>query len=88
MELFGIGSYSAITVICYLMGAGIKLSPLGDRYIPLLCGTVGAALGIAAHYFMAGFPAGDLLTAAAMGAVSGLAATGLDQSVKQLRNQP
>ena len=85
MEMFGIGSYAAITVIAYLCGAGIKLSPLDDRCIPLLCGVLGAALGIAALYLIPDFPASDLLSAAAMGAVSGLAATGLDQSVKQLR---
>ena len=33
---------------------------------------------------MAEFPAGDIITALAVGIVSGLAATGADQVVKQL----
>ena len=84
MELFGISGYAAITVICYLCGLAVKLSPLADKYIPLVCGSAGACLGAAGLYLLPGFPAGDVLTALAMGAVSGFAATGLDQSVKQL----
>ena len=84
MELFNIGGNAAITVLCYLAGAAVKISPLNDKYIPLICGALGAALGAAAQYLMADFAAADILTALAMGAVSGFAATGMDQSVKQL----
>lgn len=75
---------TAITVICYLCGLGVKLSRLSDRFIPLLCGVFGAALGVAGFYLMSPFPAQDLITAAAVGAASGLAATGANETVKQL----
>ena len=45
--------------------------------------TGGSPLGVAGLYIMPGFPAGDAITAAAIGVVSGLAATGAQQAVKQ-----
>ena len=47
----------------------------------------GGALGVAGLYIMPGFPAGDAITAA-IGVVSGLAATGAQQAVKQLCTGP
>lgn len=84
MEFFGIGGVAAITVICWLCGLGVKLSPLDNKYIPLMCGIVGGGLGVAAMYVMPGFTAGNVIDALAVGIVSGLAATGIDQLVKQL----
>lgn len=85
MEL-GMTTVTAVTVLAYLLGAGVKASPLDSKWIPVICGCAGAALGVAAFYLgMAGFPGTDPLTAAAVGAASGLAATGLDQAVKQMR---
>ena len=45
---------------------------------------IGGVLGVAGMFLMADFPAGDMLTAAAVGIVSGLAATGVNQAGKQL----
>ena len=73
----GIASVAAITVICYLVGLIVKASGLNDKYIPICCGVAGAALGVAGL-------ANDPLTALAVGIVSGLAATGVNQAVKQL----
>lgn len=82
---FGIANVAAITVICYLAGLIAKALPLDDRYIPIVCGVCGAALGVAGLYLgLPDFPAGDPLTALAVGIVSGLAATGVNQAVKQL----
>ena len=82
---FGIASVAAITVICYLAGLIAKALPLDDRYIPIVCGVCGAVLGVAGLYLgLPDFPAGDPLTALAVGIVSGLAATGVNQAVKQL----
>lgn len=82
---FGIASVAAITVVCYLVGLLVKASPWNnDRYIPIACGLVGGVLGVAGLYFMPDFPAGDPLTAVAVGIVSGLAATGVNQAAKQL----
>ena len=41
-------------------------------------------MGAVGMYVMPDFPAGDVLTALAVGVVSGLAATGADQLGKQL----
>ena len=83
---FGIASVAAITVICYLVGLIVKAVPgVEDKYIPICCGVAGAALGVAGLYLgLPDFPAGDPLTALAVGIVSGLAATGVNQVAKQL----
>lgn len=82
----GIASVAAITVICYLVGLIVKAVPgMADKYIPICCGVAGAVLGLAGLYLgLPDFPAGDPLTALAVGIVSGLAATGVNQTVKQL----
>lgn len=83
---FGIANVVAIVVLCYLIGLAAKaLNDLDNKWIPVICGVSGAALGILAFYLgMPDFPAQDVLTAAAVGAASGLAATGVDQAAKQL----
>lgn len=82
---FGIASVGGITVICYLVGMIIKASPLDNKWIPVIVGLCGGALGIVGMVTkMPDFPATDFITAAAVGIVSGLAATGIDQIGKQL----
>lgn len=80
----GITGVAAITVICLLIGQGVKASGLDNKWIPIICGVCGCALGILAMFIMSDFPAGDYITAAAVGIVSGLAATGINQAAKQL----
>lgn len=81
---FGIAGVAAITVICYLIGMGCKASSkVKDEVIPVTCGVAGAALGVVGMYTMPGFPASDVVNAVAIGIVSGLAATGVNQMVKQ-----
>ena len=85
MEWTGIGSVAAITVICYLAGVVVKATPFDNNgLIPLVCGLLGGILGVVGMLFMPDFPANDFLTAAAVGIVSGLAATGANQIGKQL----
>ena len=83
---FGIASVAAITVICYLVGLVVKATPYNnDKYIPISCGLVGGILGVAGLYLgLPDFPATDPLTAVAVGIVSGLAATGVNQAAKQI----
>ena len=82
---FGIASVAAITVICYLVGQAVKVSPLDSKFVPIVCGLVGAILGpVALVMGVPDFPATDYLTAVAVGIVSGLAATGVNQAVRQL----
>ena len=83
---FGIASVAAITVICYLVGLIIKSSGLDNKYIPAIAGLCGGVLGVAALYTgLKDFPATDPLTAVAVGIVSGLAATGVNQAIKQMK---
>ena len=86
MENIGIASVAAITVICYLVGLCVKAVPgVEDKYIPICCGVAGAVLGLVGLYLgLPDFPANDPLTALAVGIVSGLAATGINQMAKQL----
>lgn len=86
MEVIGIASVASITVICYLIGEAIKVSGLDNKYIPVVVGICGGILGVLGMGVMADFPANDVLTAVAVGIVSGLAATGFDQMVKQIKN--
>lgn len=85
METIGIASVAAITVICYLAGQFVKVSGLDNKYIPVIVGVLGGILGVVGLHIMPDFPAGDIVTAVAVGIVSGLAATGIDQVGKQLK---
>jgi ribonucleotide monophosphatase NagD (HAD superfamily) len=83
---FGMINVVAITVIVYIAGQGIKATKLDNKWIPVICGGLGMLLGVAAMYLgVPDFPATDVLTAAAVGGASGLAATGVNQTVKQMK---
>lgn len=82
---FGIASVAAITVLAYLLGQIVKATPLDNKWIPVICGTFGLVIGLVAFFIqIPDFPASDPITAAAVGVVSGLAATGANQVYKQL----
>lgn len=82
---FGIAGVAAITVIAYLVGLAVKNIPsVDDKWIPVICAAVGGALGAVGMHIMPDFPATEYITAVAVGIVSGLAATGINQVVKQL----
>ena len=83
---FGITSVAAITVLCYLSAQAIKATPLDNKWLPVICGVLGAILGVVGMAVMPGFPATDYITSAAVGVVSGFAATGVNQAYKQLKN--
>lgn len=81
---FGIASVAAITVIAYLVGIACKtIKTVPDETIPVICGVAGAILGAIGLYAMPDYPAQDIVTAVAVGIVSGLAATGVNQVFKQ-----
>ena len=81
---FGIISVSSITVICYLVAQGVKSTKLDNKWLPVICGGGGAVLGFLGQMLVPNFPAGDAITSLAVGVVSGLAATGSHQLMKQL----
>jgi hypothetical protein len=74
----------AIVTICYLIGLVVKVSPVKDKFIPVIVGVCGGILGVVGMYVMPDFPAKDILNAIAIGITSGLASTGADQIGKQL----
>ena len=80
----GITGIAAITVICYLAAELIKATALDNKWLPAICGVLGGVLGILGMFIMPEFPGTDYITAAAIGIVSGLAATGAHETVKQL----
>lgn len=84
MEILGITGIAAITVICYLAAKGVKATALDNKWLPVICGCLGGVLGVVGMYVMPDFPGRDVLTAIAIGIVSGLAATGAHQIGKQL----
>lgn len=84
---FGIVGVAAITVICFLAAQAIKATALDNKWLPVICGSFGLILGIVGMYVMPDFPANDPITAAAVGVVSGLAATGANQIYKQMTKE-
>lgn len=84
----GIASVAAITVICYLVGQVVKASGVANKWIPCVCGFCGALLGVLWYTMRwADYPAADPVTAAAVGIVSGLASTGVNQIFKQMTRE-
>ncbi len=88
MDVTQIGTVLAIVVITYLIGLGVKsVSEIKDEAIPVIAGVCGGILGIVGMFAMPDFPANDILNAIAIGIVSGLASTGVNQVWKQAKKQ-
>lgn len=88
MEILGITGIAAITIICYLIAEAIKATALDNKWLPVICGALGGVLGVVALYVSPNIiPATDILTAIAIGIVSGLAATGANQVYKQFSEE-
>lgn len=86
MDITQIGTSLAIVVICYLVGLGAKtVEGIKDNYIPVIVGAVGGILGAVGMYVISDFPAHDIMNAVAVGIVSGLASTGVNQIYKQVK---
>ena len=87
MDITTVSTVVAIVVITYLIGLGTKAIPhIKDNYIPIIVGTTGGILGIIGMYVIPDFPANDILNAIAVGIVSGLSSTGVNQIYKQVKN--
>lgn len=83
MDFSMVGTCVGISVICYLVGMIAKATTINNKWIPVIVGISGAALGVAGMNVITDFPATDIINAVAVGIVSGLASTGADQIVKQ-----
>lgn len=76
-----------IIVLCYLLGLFLKAFPkIKDELIPCLVGLFGGILGVVGFFVIPDYPANDIMTAIAVGVVSGLASTGANQIYKQLKS--
>ena len=84
MVNFGISGIASVTVIAYLVGEIVKATRIENKWIPVICGVVGAILGAASVFCVGSDPNLGIIDAIAVGIVSGLAATGADQIGKQL----
>ena len=85
MDIYEMGTVLAIVVITYLIGIAVKaINGISDEWIPVIVGACGGILGVVGMYVMPEFPAQDILNAIAIGIVSGLASTGVNQVYKQL----
>ena len=76
----------AFMVIIYLLAEIFKKVTRDSRneFIPALCGLVGAVLAVIAFFTVPNYiPAENLFEAVAIGIVSGLATTGVNQIYKQ-----
>ncbi len=86
MDITQMGTVLAIVVITYLIGIAVKAIPkIKDEFIPVIVGVSGGILGVVGMFVIPDFPATDVLNAVAVGIVSGLASTGVNQVYKQIK---
>ena len=84
MEFIGI---PAISVISYMITEIFKLF-INKKYLPIVASLVGCLLGIVSYCLNINIIlASDIFSAAAIGIISGLAATGSNQILKQLMKE-
>lgn len=86
MDFTHVSTVVAIVVITYLIGLGAKAIPqIKNNFIPIIVGIAGGILGVVGMYVIPDFPATDVLNAIAVGIVSGLSSTGVNQIYKQVK---
>ena len=84
MELIGI---PGIVVISYMITEIFKTF-IKKRYLPIVAGITGCGLGIVSYLLKISImPAEDIITAAAIGIISGLAATGSNEVIKRIKKE-
>lgn len=86
MDILGIVAIPAIAVICYGVAEVIKTTPLDNKWLPAICIALGGILGVVAFFTAPTIlpDADNVLTAIAIGIVSGGFATSIHQNIKQL----
>ncbi len=88
IDIMDLGTVVAIVVICYLVGMTVKTFPrVANEFIPVIVGISGGILGAIGMFVMPEFPANDIMNAIAIGIVSGLASTGINQVYQQFRGE-
>lgn len=84
MDVSNLVTVLPIVAICYFAGLGAKAFKLTSRFIPLVTGSLGGILGVLGFFTMSDYPAKDLMTAVAIGIISGLASTGFNETIKNV----
>ena len=85
MDILGIVAIPVITVICYGVAEVIKTTPLDNKWLPAICIILGGILGVVAFFTAPEIiEATNVLSAIAIGIVSGGFATSVHQNIKQL----
>lgn len=76
-----------LLIICYLVVEIFKLF-VKKKFLPVISGVTGAILGIIAYFLIPSLiDSQNILTAIAIGIISGLGATGSNQVFKQLKKE-
>ena len=84
MEIIGI---PAIVVISYMITETFKMF-INKKYLPIVAGISGGMLGVLSFVLQIDImPATDIVSALAIGIISGLAATGSNQIIKQIKKK-
>ena len=84
MDLIGI---PAIVVISYMITEIFKVF-INKKYLPIVAGISGGCLGVLSFVLQIDImPATDIISALAIGIISGLAATGSNQIIKQIKKK-
>ena len=84
MELIGI---PAIVVISYMITETVKMF-INNKYLPIVAGISGGVLGVISFVLQIDImPVNDIISALAIGIISGLAATGSNQILKQMKSE-
>lgn len=87
MEFQGLVAYPAIVVLCFVIGIGIKAIPcVLNKAIPFFVSVSGIILGAICYFTIDSF-ADNLITALAIGAISGLASTGVNELAKWVKGE-
>jgi ABC-type uncharacterized transport system permease subunit len=82
MDLIGI---PGVVVISYMITEIFKVF-INKKYLPIVAGISGGVLGVLSFVLQIDImPATDIISALAIGIISGLAATGSNQIIKQIK---
>lgn len=85
MDILGIAAIPVITVICYGIAEILKATPMDNKWLPAICICLGGILGVVALFVAPEIiEATNVLSALAIGIVSGGFATSVHQTIKQL----
>ena len=86
MDFTQVPTVVAIIVITYLIGYASKQIPqVKDNVIPIIVGVAGGVLGVVGMFVIPSYPADNILDAIAVGIVSGMTSTGVNQIYKQIK---